>query len=307
MRSTRILAAILISLIITMIVYVFSVNYHGVNTYITKQVQKYKKSKTHIPSESYNHRTYNYITVSETDNFEPENIEDIKKIYYTVLNNGWTSFTFYCDPDYVTCVDDVRQIADSNYNPFISIINNYVSPFNSYKKYNTYIINNNEINLTIERLYTNAETAMINIIMDEYFEKNTVSTPATKNDIKKIHDYIIKKTTYDNDYVKGNEITDSSKATGALIKGKALCSGYSDAFAAFLDRIGVPNFEITSEEHEWNVVYYDNKWQHIDVTWDDDETNRDNTTHFFMINSTDLFKKDKKEHNFDNKLFLELK
>ena len=308
MKRTKTLVVVLISLILSMGLYLISINYRGVATYITTQMQKYKRNQIIIPTVSYNKRNYLYVSVSETNNFKPQNIEDIKKIYYTVLNNGWSNFTFYCDSKYTSCVDDVRTIADSRNDPYISLINKYVSPYNSYKKFNTYIINNNEINLSIERLYTQEETTKLDKIIDEYFKKNPVNKDnVTKNDIKKIHDYIIKLTKYDDDYEPSDEITDSSKATGALLNGIALCSGYSDAFSLFLDRIEVPNFEITSEEHEWNVVYFNNKWYHIDVTWDDDETNRNNTTNFFMIDTNDLFKKDKKEHTFNDQLFLEIK
>ena len=71
--------------------------------------------------------------------------------------------------------------------------------------------------------------------------------------------------------------------------------------------MNVPNFKVNSEEHEWNVVYFNNKWSHIDVTWDDDEVNKNNNRNFFMITTNDLLKKDKKEHNFDQSLYLELK
>ena len=41
-----------------------------------------------------------------------------------------------------------------------------------------------------------------------------------------------------------------------------------------LDRLSIPNFKVTSEEHVWNVIYYNGKWTHIDATWDDDEINK---------------------------------
>ena len=101
----------------------------------------------------------------------------------------------------------------------------------------------------------------------------------------------------------GNEITDSNKATGALLKGRALCSGYTDAFAIFLDKLKIPNFKINSEEHEWNAIYFNKKWTHIDLTWDDDEINKNNNRNFFMVNTKELQEKDKKEHNFKKALY----
>ena len=74
-----------------------------------------------------------------------------------------------------------------------------------------------------------------------------------------------------------------------------------------MDKLGIPNFKINTEDHEWNVIYYNKKWTHIDVTWDDDEINKNNNRNFFMITTNDLLKKDKKAHSFNSELFLELK
>ena len=48
-------------------------------------------------------------------------------------------------------------------------------------------------------------------------------------------------------------------------------------------------------------------WSHIDLTWDDDEINKDNTHNYFMINTKQLYKLDKDKHNFQKELFLEVK
>ncbi len=308
MKRTRVLSSILLLLISAFLFYYVIQNYEQVSTTIVKVIKKYGRKAVVIPENSVYHRTYLFDTVSETDDFDPKNIEDIKKIYYTVLNNGWESFRFYCNDDYPNCVNDVKQIANSQFNEYISTINNYVSPYNSYRRYNTTIIDGEEILLTVEKLYTEEEIEQLNNIIDKYLrEKKITAQNVTKDDIKKIHDYIIKRTTYDEEYEQSNEITESNKATGALINKKALCSGYSDAFAIFMDKLNIPNFEVTSEEHEWNAIYFNNKWYHIDTTWDDDETNMLNTSNFFLISTKELLLKDKKEHNFDKNIFLEFK
>ena len=55
------------------------------------------------------------------------------------------------------------------------------------------------------------------------------------------------------------------------------------------------------------IEYFENKWQHIDVTWDDDEVNNNNYYNFFMIDTNDLLKKDTLKHSFDRDTYLELK
>lgn len=308
MKRTITLFKILLLLICCFILYCLLKNYEEVSTTIVKIVKKYNRKAIVIPQDTRYHRTYLYDTVSETDDFEPKSIDDIKKIYYTVLNNGWDSFAFYCDDEYLTCIEDVKKVANSQNDEFISTINSYVSPYNSYRKYNTTIVDGYKIELSVEKLYSEKEIEQLNKIIDGFLTRNKIdSKDVTKNDIKKIHDYIIKNVTYDEEYEQSNIITESNKATGALINKKALCSGYSDAFALFMDKINIPNFEITSEEHEWNAIYFNRKWYHVDTTWDDDEINAFNTTNFFIINTKELHQIDDKEHKFDKNIFLEFK
>lgn len=308
MSSTRRLFSILLFLIALMGLYLTLKNYDEVTTYVTKLIRKYTKNTVVIPEYTKNHRMYLFKTVSETNNFEPQNIEDLKKIYYTVLNNGWDSFTFYCPYDYTECINDVKKIANTQDTEHIAIINNYVSPFNSYRKYNTTILDENQITLSVDKLYTDDEIERLNKFIDNTINQLNIDTKNIRlKDIERIHDFIINKVTYDTKYQKGDEISDSNKATGALLNGVALCSGYSDAFALFLDRLDIPNFKINSEEHEWNIIYFNNKWSHIDLTWDDDEINKNNNRNFFMVNTKQLLEKDKDEHNFDQNLYLEIK
>ena len=308
MSRTRRLLGILFFLIALMALYFTLKNYDEVTSYISRLIRKYTQNEIVIPEYTKNHRKYLFKTVSETNNFEPQNIDEIKKIYYTVLNNGWDTFTFYCPYEYTECINDVKRVANTQSDEHISVINNYVSPFNSYIKFNTTILDENQVTVKVERLYTDDEIERLNNIVDSYIKQLKVDTNNVKlRDIENIHDFLLKKITYDTAYQKGDDITDSNKATGALINGVALCSGYTDAFALFLDKLNIPNFKVNSEEHEWNVVYFNNKWSHIDLTWDDDEININNNRNFFMVNTKELLTKDKKEHNFDQNLYLELK
>ena len=56
-------------------------------------------------------RDYSFSYVSLTNNFSPETEEDVRNLYYTVLNSGVESFTFYCKKD-TSCLDNVKALAD---------------------------------------------------------------------------------------------------------------------------------------------------------------------------------------------------
>ena len=306
MKRTKILTSIILVLISLIVLVVVTYKREIISDYIVKIVKKVSQKNIIIPEESYNHRSYDYKSVSETDNFKPKDLEELKNVYYTFLNNGWNNFTFYCDVNYDNCKDDAEMLLDDQ--EYLSFLNNYVSPFNSYIKFHTVITGNDQITLTVEKLYNDQEIKQINEIVDKFITDNNLSDDlVTKSDIKLIHDYLIENVTYDDENADKDELVDSNKASGALVNKVALCSGYTDAFAIFMDKLGVPNFNISTDDHVWNVIYFDGKWRHIDVTWDDDEVNKNNNYNFYMINTDELLEKDKESHNFNQDLYLELK
>ena len=306
MNRTKTLVCIVILLCFSIIFYIFCVKFDEICEYLADKIQDYARGEIIIPETKLYSKEYEFRTVNKTMNFIPMNKDDLRDIYYTVLNNGWESFTFYCPREYVGCAEDVKNLA--NESEFITTINNYVSPYNSYKKYNTLIIGEDEILLTVEKLYSKEEIELlkteVNLVLNALeIDKNNI----VQKDIRKIHDYLIKTVSYDDNYVEGESVTLSNKANGALIDNIALCSGYTDAFALFMDELGIENFKVSTENHVWNVIYFNEQWLHVDVTWDDDEVNNKTTHYFFLIDTEELLEKDKTDHSFNQELYLELK
>lgn len=305
MKRTRILSTILVTLVLLLISFLIYINYDKILIVVNNIVYYSISNKIDIPGYTINQRNYEFKTVKPTSNFYPKNIDEVKDVYYTVLNNGWDSFTFYCDKDYTNCKEDVKNIANDS--EYISLINNYVSPFNAYKKYNTLIIGDYEVNLTVDKLYSQTEINQVNKAIDDIIKSLKINiTNPTKDDLLKFHDYLISNVKYDDDYIDNDIYSISNKANGALIEKIALCSGYTDAFGLFLDRLNIPNFKVTTSDHVWNAVYFNNKWLHVDVTWDDDEYNSRNRHNFFLIDTNKLLEKDAEEHTFKQELYLEL-
>ena len=75
-------------------------------------------------------KNYNYLKLQQVSDYEPHNYSDLLNIFYSILNQGWTTFTFYCPNTYNDCIEDVNSI--SNDEDLVNNINNYVHPFNSY-------------------------------------------------------------------------------------------------------------------------------------------------------------------------------
>lgn len=130
---------------------------------------------------------------------------------------------------------------------------------------------------------------------------------AMRSDFEKIlyiHDYIVDNTQYDNDAydlissgsVK-DTVLDSSTAYGCLVKGKAVCSGYSAAFQYLAQRLGykcarAAGTKIGGENHEWNYILLDDEYYYVDVTWDDpvsaDSSSNSKSHEFFCITTDEL-------------------
>lgn len=131
----------------------------------------------------------------------------------------------------------------------------------------------------------------------------------TEDKIKTIHDYIINNTKYDinrSDNKVNNYHSDS--AYGALIEHYAICGGYADSMKLFLDRLNIPNYKISSENHIWNLVNVDNNWYHLDLTWDDPVTSNGTDVleyDYFLITTTELEELESDQHNFDIKIYKE--
>ncbi len=247
-------------------------------------------------------RNYNYIVFNSDEDFVPYNKDDIMNIFYNVLNNGWTDFTFYCPDSYEDCMSDIETIAFDN--ELLSKINNYVHPFNSFYNLNTKIVSNGEIKIDVTHKYSQEKINVLEEKVNFVLSELNINNKSNRDKIALIHDYIIRNAQYDNAGIDGSSMYDSTSAYGCLLEGFSVCSGYSDAMAIFLDRLDIPNLKVSSENHVWNLVYVDNEWLHLDLTWDD-TNNAKYSNNYFLITKEKLFTLDDKEHNFDEKFFLE--
>lgn len=103
-----------------------------------------------------------------------------------------------------------------------------------------------------------------------YVKSITDQIPAAYSDYEKIlftNDYLCVQYQYDGTYNKET----SYNAYGFLKTGTGVCQGYSLAFMAIMDRLGIQCDSVISSKmnHMWNLVQVNGKWYHIDVTWND--------------------------------------
>ena len=279
---------------------------------ITHKYFEYKIEKKYsnaTTNEYYLEDNFNYVNnYIETGIKSKEEL--INFIYFT-LNSGTSFLERYIDINYTEYNNDINILTQNDgegFKEIISILNNYVHPYNSSNNIKLTYGGNYTIGITVNKAYTNEEIYQINKVVDNVIrEKITNSTP-TKEKIKIIHDYIIDNTEYDKLKYENKEDTTykSNTAYGVLIEGFGTCNGYADAMAIFLDKMNVINYKISNDEHIWNLVYLEGKWYHLDLTWDDPISDMNiNRDTYFLITTDTLEKLDDGTHNYNKEIYKE--
>lgn len=308
----------LLLIICLSLVFVVSINYNEISDFIASKI-----SDNHtliIKEKSAFAKEKGFLFVDVTEEYIPYSYNDLLNIIYTTINNHWDTFTFYCAPEYEDCINDIDRI--SNDKTLLSHIDNFVHPYNSFTDFYTHFSNSGEITIELRYLYSSEEIDAVDKYADNLVNKYTSPKNTDYENIKILHDYIINNTKYDKDAnVYGESRYRSKTAYGTFFEGYATCNGYTDAMAVLLSKLGIKNYKIatTSEDaeeeygHVWNAVYLNNKWLHLDLTWDDPvaSNGKDYLYHtYFLISNDELKKADSgdvkiKIHNFNNLIYLE--
>ena len=294
------LLLIVIGLVITRKDYLIEVY----DTYIS-----HKPKITTLDNKNEYYRENNYLFVQNTDDFSPKNKQELINVYYTIINSGVDTFTFKCNEEYTSCVKDVKDLANDQAQ--LSDINNYVHPFNGFAHIETEYDSLGRVTVNIVKSYTNEKIEMINKKVDELYPQLVNENDTTYNNIKRVHDYIINNTIYDSNRSDNGIINyESDIAYGPLFQGYGICGGYSDLMELFLIRMGVNCYKISSDDHVWNAVYYDGKWLHLDLTWDDPVSSDGRQYleyNYFLIDTPKLLYLETSQHSFNQNHYLELK
>lgn len=142
--------------------------------------------------------------------------------------------------------------------------------------------------------FENNDTTILSATQLELFDKycdilgscTSKSYTEYENELA-IHDYIVSNVEYD------EKNTDAVTAYDALIKGKAVCSGYQESFKTLLDMLKIENIAVNGtandENHAWNLVKLDGIWYHVDTTWDDPIGGDGTVSHkYFNVSDADM-------------------
>lgn len=121
-----------------------------------------------------------------------------------------------------------------------------------------------------------------------------------------VHDYLALHCKYAKEIKEGGYSQEAHTSYGCLVEGEAVCDGYSDAFSYIMQNcFHIPCKTIISEKmnHAWNIIYINNNWYHIDLTWDDPTKDIiGNVSHeYFMLSDLAIRKHEHYGWDFKNK------
>ncbi len=160
-------------------------------------------------------------------------------------------------------------------NPQFFYINNvyglegYESEGNSY--YNKMVLS-----YTMDADARNEAKVKLDAVVDDILREAPQTTDEYLSELY-LHDKVAALCTYDTDAANTDfrSYPHAYTAYGALVRGKAVCEGYSRAMQLLLNRIGIANTLVIGKslsdgvKHMWNFVSINGSDYHLDVCWND--------------------------------------
>lgn len=232
------------------------------------QVDQAEKSLLKIEEQQY-HMGAQTLTMLEKNFFEEaevvyyaENEMELAKIIQHSFDSGITQVAYQSEE--VLDMDVVAQIL-CVVNPFNIVLKQQDVAYKDRNEQTLYTSHHIELQCMDER-YEAAKRIVKERLshMDE--------TLSVNEKIQWIHDDIIKHCVYEENVQEAvDEFAPYFQASGVLLDGTGVCSGYSRAFMMMAQEAGIPALYVSSEQmnHGWNYVYDGSSWRYIDVTWDD--------------------------------------
>lgn len=141
----------------------------------------------------------------------------------------------------------------------------------------------------------NVDMQLQNMI-DDALNGMNINSLSNEDKIMAIHDYIINKTRYNfgdaNHLSKGFEV---SSPEAIMLGDGGNCEAYSKLFQMMAKRAGLKSRYIVGDtnkgKHAWDMVKLDEKWYHIDVTFDDPLVDgKDAILHKYYLKTDEQFK-----------------
>lgn len=131
------------------------------------------------------------------------------------------------------------------------------------------------------------------------WQKQIVKAKSVKSKMCKMHDIIIKKTSYDYSItdLNNDDVDMSQSICGVFLDKSAICYGYAATFSMLCNYNNIKNNILMSDRHTWNRVYYNKSWKYVDCTWNDLDMGEFQTWDYFLISRSKALKADEQDEH----------
>ncbi len=212
---------------------------------INKKVPEYRLGKFY-----YNDLTYReqilYNNVSKAVETCAEYTEILPYHYTAAEFKGVMKYLLADNPEYFYINDSSAELLSNRHKTRIKL--NYIHMPEEIEFMKT------ELNMVL-----NAAQLAVSEITDEFSREVA------------LHDYLIRNCVFNKADSDDNDIYNT--AYGALVLGKAYSNGYALALKLLFDKGEIFNFVVYGtvdyKPHMWNMVYIDQKFYHVDASWND--------------------------------------
>ena len=164
------------------------------------------------------------------------------------------------------------------------------------------------VDLELKYYTTSQQEKEVDAVINSFKKTIDTSKMTDYQIIKRVHDFICDKATYNNSAMLGSnsllfDFDYAFSAYGALVKGSCVCQGYAEAFYRICKELGYKCRFVSSDPdegcHAWNIVQLDGKYYYVDCTWDDEYDGYD----FFLVDYDRLRSEDTKnrEHTLESR------
>lgn len=233
------------------------------------------------------------IRVEAANNGKTKVVDDEKEFIQAIYDNllkGNKTFTLVYEGDweeiYQNDIDElfrkVCAIDDKNTSDDFDYMKGNLRKYTlSYTWNDTHC----EFDFIIEYRETRAQTKKVNSTIKSELKKMKLSKASNYTKVKKIHDFIVNRVTYDTSY-------QGYTAYDALANKESVCQGYALLFYKMATEAGVPCRIVTSDDHAWNIVKIGKKWYHVDTTWDDPISSKPILRYDYFMKGSDTMAND---------------
>jgi len=241
-------------------------------------------------------------TLTKIDTSLPLTSYDQYKDYlYTYMDQGITQFTIECDDS----LDCTTLVEDPTYSGLPFDVSGFLHPYSAINMV-SFSYNTSQVRVTTTLTYSETDIDLINTEVQDILNTIITESMTTEEKIQAVHDYIINNAYYDTACYDDPLTCDNDHtALGILFDGNAVCEGYAHLTDIMLRALRIPSFRISSDTHQWNGVYVNDQWLHLDTTWDDPVTQNHQDIlryDYFLITTAELHALDTTSHTYDTTL-----